>query len=114
MNFLKMLFGNVPSMSATEAQDALKGAEAPFILDVREDDEYRAGHISGAKLIPLGQLSAQMDKLPKDRSILCVCASGSRSSMAARQLSAEGYQVVNLQGGMSGWRMAGLPIKKGK
>ncbi len=114
MNLLKMMFSNVPSMSAQEAQEALKGTNAPYVLDVREDDEYRSAHINGAKLVPLGQLADQMDKLPKDRSILCVCASGSRSSMAARQLSSAGFTVVNLQGGMSGWVRAGFTIKKGK
>ncbi len=65
-------------------------------------------------MIPLGELSRRMNELPKDRSILCICHSGSRSSVAARQLQAAGYQVINLQGGMSGWERARLPVKAGK
>lgn len=71
-------------------------------------------HINGAKLIPLGELRNRMKELPKDQEIICVCQSGSRSSSAARQLAEAGYQVINLNGGMSSWMRAGLPVKKGK
>jgi rhodanese-related sulfurtransferase len=61
----------------------------------------------------LPQLSSRLGELPKDREIICVCASGSRSSSAARRLASEGYSVLNLNGGMSRWQRAGLPVKKG-
>jgi rhodanese-related sulfurtransferase len=54
-----------------------------------------------------------MSELPKDREIICVCASGSRSSSAARQLTSSGYNVLNLSGGMGQWQRAGLPVKRG-
>lgn len=115
MNILKNLFsGGVPSVSAKEAQDMLKGDSAPFLLDVREKSEFASGHIQGAKLIPLGELGARQNELPQGRTILCVCRSGSRSGMAARQLASAGYTVRNLSGGMMSWQMAGLPVKKGK
>lgn len=115
MSILKSFFGasnNV--LSAPQAKALLDGEKTPFILDVRQPDEFRAGHIAGATLIPLNDLPQRMNELPRDREILCVCRSGARSGAAARQLSSAGYQAINLQGGMIGWQIAGFPIQKGK
>ncbi len=115
MSFLSKLFGPpVSSIDATAAQAKLNENPKPLVLDVREPSEYAAGHISGSTSIPLHQLSGRMSELPKDREIICVCASGSRSSSAARRLASNGYNVLNLSGGMSRWQRAGLPVKKGK
>lgn len=115
MNIFKALFGGgANSLGATEAKARIDSKEALFILDVRQPDEYRAGHIPGAKLIPLNELGRRAGELPKDTEILCVCHSGSRSSAAASQLAGAGYQVINLRGGMIGWNRAGFPVKKGK
>jgi rhodanese-related sulfurtransferase len=114
MSFLSNLFG--PPVSGIEApavQAKLNEKPKPLVLDVREPSEYAAGHIAGSELIPLHQLSSRMSELPKDREIICVCASGSRSSSAARRLLNNGYTVLNLNGGMARWQHAGLPIKKG-
>ena len=114
MSFLSNLFGPpVPSIEATAAQAKLNEKPKPLVLDVREPSEYSAGHIAGSTLIPLHQLSSRMSELPKDREIICVCASGSRSGSAARRLTSDGYNVLNLSGGMSRWQHAGLPVKKG-
>jgi rhodanese-related sulfurtransferase len=112
MNFLKWLLGEtVPSLTPAEAQARLKEL---YIVDVRQANEYQGGHIDGATLIPLNQLGQKLDSLPKDREILCVCYSGSRSSSAARQLIRAGLQATNLSGGMAAWTRAGLPVRKGK
>lgn len=114
MNILESIFGKPsPKISAVELAEKTRGGERPLILDVRQPEEYQAGHIAGAKLIPLGELSRRAKELPKNREIICVCQSGSRSSSAVRFLAAEGYQVVNMSGGMLAWRYAQLPIKKG-
>ena len=114
MNFLSKLFGPpVPSIDAAALQAKLNEKPNPFVLDVREPSEYSAGHIAGSTLLPLHQLSSRMSELPKDREIVCVCASGSRSSSAARQLTGAGFTVLNLNGGMGQWQRAGLPLKKG-
>lgn len=114
MHLLKSIFGGSSNdVSAADAQAMLQGDNAPFILDVRQPDEYRAGHIAGSRLIPLDQLSEKMNQLPKDRTILCVCASGNRSSFAAQQLERAGYTTANLSGGMFAWQRAGLPVKRG-
>ncbi|MDX2075297.1 MAG: rhodanese-like domain-containing protein [bacterium] len=115
MNILKSLFGGSGAgvVSASEAKSLLDSGTPPFVLDVREPSEYTSGHIAGATLVPLGQLEARMNELPKDRQIICVCASGGRSSMATQKLAKAGYDVVNLRGGMMGWQMEKYPIQKG-
>ena len=114
MGLFDRFFGKpVPSLSTAELQEKLKGSKRPFILDVRQPEEFREGHISGAKLIPLGALKQSLKDLPKQREIICVCASGNRSSSAARILIAEGLQAFNMKGGMTGWQKEKLPIKKG-
>lgn len=113
MGFLSNLFGpSVPSISASELNEKLKFGKHLLVLDVRQPEEFRTGHISGAKLIPLNELQRRIKELPKGREIVCVCASGSRSSSAAKTLAKEGYTVLNMQGGMTAWRMAKLPIQK--
>ena len=114
MSFLSNLFGPpVPGIEASAAQTKLNEKPKPLVLDVRESSEYAAGHIAGSMSIPLGKLSSRMSELPKDREIICVCASGSRSSSAARHLLKNGYTVFNLSGGMYRWQRASLPLKKG-
>jgi rhodanese-related sulfurtransferase len=114
MSFLSNLFGPpVPSIEAAAVQAKLNEKPKPVVLDVRESAEYAAGHIAGSTLIPLHQLAGRLSELPKDREIICVCASGSRSSSAARQLVKNGYTVLNMSGGLYRWQRAGLPLKKG-
>ncbi len=115
MEFISRILGlQVAGIGPAEAQTKLQQKQKPFLLDVRQPEEYRAMHIAGAKLIPLNELQQRMDELPKDREILCVCHSGNRSSSATRKLTAAGYEVTNLQGGMIAWTRAGLSVKKGK
>lgn len=114
MDFFTRLFGSsVPMISAVELQEKLKSSKRPLVLDVRQPEEFREAHIQGAKLLPLGDLKGGLADLSKQREIVCVCASGSRSSSAARTLASQGYQVLNMQGGMSAWQRAKLPVKKG-
>jgi rhodanese-related sulfurtransferase len=114
MDFLSKLFGPaLPSISAQELSEKLKGSNRPLVVDVRQPEEYREAHIAGAKLIPLGELSARLKELPKDKEIVCVCASGSRSRSATQKLAGAGYNVINMNGGMFMWQRAGLPVKKG-
>ncbi|MBX3062195.1 MAG: rhodanese-like domain-containing protein [Anaerolineae bacterium] len=115
MNLLKSLFGNDgTSLSAADAKTRIEQGSPLFILDVRQPEEFQGGHITGAKLIPLAELTNRLKELPKDKEILCVCASGSRSSAATRLLSNAGYKALNMRGGMTGWRLAGFPMKKGR
>lgn len=114
MNIFRSLFGgSAASLSAEEARTRISD-KSLFVLDVRQPDEFRSGHIAGAKLIPLSELQRRIDELPTDREILCVCRSGSRSNVAVGQLNRAGLQAINLRGGMMGWQRAGYAMKKGK
>jgi rhodanese-related sulfurtransferase len=113
MNILTTIFGlPVPNIKPGDVQEKLKNGARPFLLDVREKQEIREGYISGAKLIPLGQLRNRMEELPKNREIVCVCRSGNRSRSAAKQLIKAGYTVSNMKGGMLAWKWSNLPVKK--
>lgn len=113
MSFLSKLFGpSSPMISAEELNEKLKFGKHPLVLDVRQPDEYRMGHINGSKLIPLNELSRRMGELPKGREIVCICATGNRSTSAAKMLMKEGFTVFNAQGGMLAWRRAKYPISK--
>ena len=115
MSIFSTLFGPpVPTLKPAEVQERLKNGKRPFVLDVREKQELHDGYISGAELIPLGQLSYRMRELPKGREIVCVCRSGNRSKVAARQLTAAGYTASNMRGGMLAWGWSKLPMKKDK
>jgi phage shock protein E len=114
MSFLSNLFGTpVPKLTAIAVNEKLKFGKHPLVIDVRQPEEFRQGHIAGSKLIPLGELRKRMKELPQGREIVCVCASGSRSGSAAKVLAKEGYTVFDMQGGMHAWRRAKLPLQKG-
>lgn len=114
MNLIKQLFSSTTTnLDATEIKAKLESENPPILLDVRQSDEYRAGHISGAMLIPLNQLGQRLSELPKEREIVCVCRSGSRSGMANRMLTEAGFNSFNLRGGMIAWSRAGLPSQQG-
>jgi rhodanese-related sulfurtransferase len=81
------------------------------LLDVRQPDEWEAGHIAGAQHIPLGQLRERLAEVPKDRTVLAVCRHGNRSEAATRGLRTLGYTVENLEGGVTAWKRAGLPLE---
>jgi rhodanese-related sulfurtransferase len=81
-----------------------------WLLDVREDDEWAAGHAPGARHIPLGQLGARATEVPQDELIYVVCRSGHRSGQAAQALAGAGWRAVNVAGGMQQWAAAGLPM----
>jgi rhodanese-related sulfurtransferase len=84
----------------------LNGADA-LILDVRERNEFREGHIEGAVNIPLGELRDKLQELPSEREIWTYCLVGQRSYFAARTLVQHGFQAKNLSGGYKSFRLAG-------
>jgi rhodanese-related sulfurtransferase len=96
------------TITATEA--AHRQADGVLILDVRNDDEWVAGHILGARHIPLDQLADRRSELPGGEPIIAVCRSGARSERAAQHLIEHGFDVTNLTGGTMGWHQAGLPL----
>ncbi len=114
MDLFSNLFGApVPAVTAQELNEKLKNGKRPLVIDVREPEEYREGHSTSAKLIPLGQLNLCLKEQPKEQEIVRVCASDSRNSAAIKQLIKAGYTAINMNGGMVTWMRAGLPVKKG-
>jgi len=92
---------------------ALREAGA-FILDVRQPDEWAAGHIPDATLIPLGDLPARIAEVPKDRQVVVVCRSGNRSAQGRDILLGAGRpSVTSMAGGMNDWAAAGYPTATG-
>jgi rhodanese-related sulfurtransferase len=115
MGFLTQFF-NRPAINQVDPADVqamIEQTPRPYLLDVRTPVEYKEAHVRGAELIPLNELAAKTGRLPKGREIVCICASGSRSNAAARQLVARGFKASNMKGGMSRWIRAGLPVKSG-
>lgn len=95
---------NYSDISGGDLQTMLGNQDKQTILDVRESYEYQAGHLKGAKLIPLGELPKRLGELDKTQKIVVVCASGARSAQASKYLVSQGFnQVFNLSGGMINW-----------
>jgi rhodanese-related sulfurtransferase len=87
----------------------LLGAGA-LLLDVREDDEWHAGHAPEAVHVVMGTISDRTAELPTDRTIVCICRVGGRSGAVALALAGAGYDVRNVDGGMLAWEAAGYPV----
>lgn len=86
-----------------------------LVLDVREDDEYKAGHVLGSMLSPLGKLKQRVGELEKyrERPIVVVCRSANRSPSACAMLGKLGFpQAYNLAGGINAWKKSNLPLEK--
>ena len=90
-------------------------ADDAVVIDVREPNEWAAGHAPGAVHIPLGDLPMRLDDLPDTDSgpVAVVCRSGGRSGQAVAWLAQQGFDVVNLEGGMKAWQAAGKPLSGG-
>jgi rhodanese-related sulfurtransferase len=86
-----------------------------IVVDVRTAEEFAKGHLRDAKNIPLADLSTRIGELDKSkaRSVVVVCQSGARADKAVRQLAAAGFEdVISLDGGLTAWQAAGLPVAK--
>ena len=98
----------ISEITADEANQMVEGGA--FLLDVREDDEWEAGHAPAAVHIPMGLISERVAEIPVDRTVVCVCRMGGRSGSVATALQEAGFDVHNLDGGMTTWELAGLPV----
>ncbi len=87
--------------------------DGAVILDVREPAEYAAGHLANSRNIPTAEIDKRAAELPAGKAVVVVCASGSRSARAASALRKAGRaDVFCLDGGLSAWQQAGLPVVK--
>jgi rhodanese-related sulfurtransferase len=101
----------VPEIDVEELAARLAGG-APLV-DVRQPDEYVAGHVPGAVLVPLDQLGERLDELPAERPLLVVCRSGARSAAAVQGLLGVGIDAVNVAGGTLAWIEGGHEVTTG-
>jgi len=83
------------------------------LIDVREAAEYAAGHVPGAVLIPMGQLTSRLDELDRAAPVHLICASGNRSGAMGDVLSARRFDAVNVVGGTTAWVRSGRPVEGG-
>ncbi len=101
-----------PRVNTAQATHLLN-REAALVVDVRDAGEYAAGHILGAKNVPLSRIGDSEVGKRKDRPVIVYCDTGARASKAIAALKGQGYsRVANLTGGIGGWQQAGLPIEK--
>lgn len=85
-------------------------AEGKFVVDVREDHEFEAGHVPNAHHIPLSTVPDRVADLPQGEQIWLICQGGVRSMKAADYLEAQGYDVVSVAGGTGAWISAGKEV----
>jgi rhodanese-related sulfurtransferase len=78
-----------------------------FLLDVREPEEWAAGHIAGAVHIPMGELTSRLEEVPRTTRVVAVCRSGHRSAAVTSYLVRGGWDAHNLTGGMMAWAAVG-------
>lgn len=103
----------ITEVNPVDVQHALTSGSPPLLIDVREADEHATGIIPGAHPVTRGLLEGKIEELAPAPTtwIVCYCARGNRSALAADSLRAMGYQQVSsLAGGISAWRAAGLPV----
>jgi molybdopterin/thiamine biosynthesis adenylyltransferase/rhodanese-related sulfurtransferase len=110
---LQQAKSEIEEVDASRARELIDSGE-PFVLDVREQDEWDEGHVPGAIHIPRGNLESRVERAEPDRSrpIVVYCAAGNRSAFAAKTLEELGYEdVVSLAGGFTDWKRNGFPVE---
>lgn len=102
----------IPTATLEEA-DAAHALRTAAVLDVRTPDEYAAGHVPGAELMPLHLVPLRLPDLRRGERYLVVCESGARSAQATDYLLRHGYDAASVTGGMSAWRASGRHVETG-
>ena len=104
-------------LNSTEAKQMLVNDPETAIIDVRNTDEYEGGHAQNAMLIPHDQILARFEELPKDKTLLFICAKGQRSAVACEMAAAMGIppgKLFNIEDGTPGWIANNYPVSYGK
>ena len=95
---------------AIDVESAAAAASAVVILDVREYEEWMSGRVPNAVHIPMSELMARVDEIDRTKRVICVCRSGNRSARVTAWLRQQGFDAVNMTGGMSAWASFGHPL----
>jgi rhodanese-related sulfurtransferase len=104
--------GTVPRVDVQPDEVAdLQRRGAVQLIDVREDYEWDAGRIPGARHLPLPEVAGQAESIDRETPVVFVCRVGGRSAMAAQAFRRAGYDAYNLEGGMLAWAGRGLPLE---
>ena len=105
----------IPALDPLYADIRRRDPVRPALLvDVRERDEFMAVRVEDFLFIPMSQLGVRLDEIPRDRPVMLICASGSRSTGATAYLLQNGWEDVgSVAGGIDGWQRLGLPVKRG-
>ena len=103
---------SAPEISVDELAAALEGGLVPLV-DVRQPEEYEAGHVPGAKLIPLADVVARAGEIPTDQPVYVICQTGARSQRAADFYRNRGIDAYNVAGGTKAWVEAGRATAHG-
>ena len=109
--------GAIPAVDVSEAAARLDGDDVakPLLVDVREPWEFHDVRVEGAALMPMSAFAERHSELPKDRPLLMMCASGTRSAAATGFLLRSGWtDVTNVAGGITAWQQRGLPVRRGE
>lgn len=112
---LPLTAGDVKDIQPLELNDLLLhgNGNRPVVVDVREPWEYQQGHVPGALLMPLGQLSMRVGELDPETPVAVICATGSRSQSAAALLGQKGFKTIyNVVGGTGYWMRSGLEVER--
>ena len=107
--------GAIPQLDPLYADIRRRDPVRPAVLlDVREVDEFRRARADGCLFIPMSQVQLRLDEIPKDRPVMVICASGSRSVGVTSFLLEQGWEDVgSVAGGLDGWQRLGLPVRTG-
>ena len=100
-----------PSIAQTTVNDLpAEFGTGAVLLDVREDDEWNRGHAADARHIPMGEVPARLNEIDPRAKLYVICKAGGRSQKVAQFLAGNGYEPVNVGGGMLAWASAGRPV----
>jgi rhodanese-related sulfurtransferase len=100
-------------MKSISVQELAALGQDAEIVDVREDDEFAAVRVTGTRSIPLSRFVQSLADVPASGTVYLMCAAGGRSAQATAYLEDQGYDAVNVTGGINEWQRSGLPVERG-
>lgn len=99
------------NLNVEQAQKAIAEVKDLQLIDVRSSEEWQAGHIAGAKHIPITEFESRVSELDKNKPLMTYCAAGGRSNSALNILDENGFKdTAHMKPGMRGWQSAGAPV----